>query len=140
MPRSLKSLNALVTGGASGLGAVIAHRLAAEGVNICLNGLPSDEAGAKDHCEALTKEFGVKSTYVLADVSTPDGCTSAVQYTTQVLGSTDIIISNAGWTRFADWDDLDAFSEEDWVRSFKINTLVCYSHDCTLPRLFSVLT
>src|SRR5690606_19604244 len=72
MPRSLKSLNALVTGGASGLGAVIAHRLAAEGVNICLNGLPSDKAGAKDHCEALTKEFGVKSTYVLADVSTPD--------------------------------------------------------------------
>lgn len=124
MVRELKNLSALVTGGASGLGAVIARRLAAEGVNVCLNGLPNDEPAAKEHCEKLTKEYGVKTTYVLADVSTIDGCKNAVDHTTTELGSCDILISNAGWTKFADWADLDAFSEEEWLRSFKINTLV----------------
>lgn len=124
MPRSLTSLNALITGGASGLGAVIARRLAAEGVNICLNGLSSDEAAAKEHCTVLAKEHNVKTTYVLADVSSPEGCESAVKHTIEELGSVDIVVANAGWTKFADWSDLEAFTEEEWVRSFKINTLV----------------
>lgn len=38
----------------------------------------------------------------------------AVQETIGQLGGIDIIIANAGWTRFADWKDLDAMSEEEW--------------------------
>lgn len=38
----------------------------------------------------------------------------AVQETIRELGGIDIIIANAGWTQFADWNDLDSMSEEEW--------------------------
>lgn len=125
MPRELQSLNALITGGASGLGAVIARRFAQQGVNLSLNGLPFDQEPAKILCAELEKEYNIKATFVVADVSSPEGCAAAVKHTTDTLGSIDIIISNAGWTKFANWDDLEAFSEDEWIKSFKINTMVC---------------
>lgn len=124
MPRELKSLNALITGGATGLGAIIAGQLAAQGVGVCLNGLPNDQSAAQKHCEYLASTYNVKTTYILADVSTPNGCADAVSHTSKELGTTDIIIANAGWTKFAKWNDLEAFTEEEWLKSFKINTLV----------------
>jgi len=123
MPLNLKSLNALVTGGASGLGRAISLRLASEGVNVCINGLPCDDEAAAELSRHLQDTYAVNCSVALFDVSTVEGCTSVVEYTISSLGSIEIIISNAGWTRFKVWDDLDAFSEADWIHSFKINTL-----------------
>lgn len=125
MPRSLSSLSAIVTGGASGLGAVISRRLGSEGVNICINGLPSDEEAGDLLCREISEANNVKCTFIAADISSPQACGDVVDHAVKSFGGLDIIISNAGWTRHAQWSDLDAFSEDDWIKSFRINTLVC---------------
>lgn len=124
MPHSLFSLNAIVTGGASGLGAVISRRLGAEGVNVCINGLPSDEKAGEALCKEISEQNNVKCIFIAADISSPQACGSVVDQTVKVFGGLDIIIANAGWTRHVPWSDLDAFSEDDWLKSFKINSLV----------------
>ena len=123
MLRSLAGLNAVITGGVSSLSAVIARRLAAEGVNICLNGLPMDADAAVALCATLAANHNVSTTFVLADASAPDSCAKIIQHAVDVLGGVDIIIANTGCTKFEAWDDLDAFSEDEWLQSFKINTL-----------------
>jgi len=37
-----------------------------------------------------------------------------VQDTVSAFGGVDIIIANAGWTRFSDFMDLDALEDEEW--------------------------
>lgn len=124
MPHSITSLSAIVTGGASGLGAVISRRLGSEGVNVCINGLPSDEKNGEALCKEISAAHNVKCTFIAADISDPEACQTVVDHAAKTLGGLDIIIANAGWTRHAPWSDLDAFSEADWLKSFRINTLV----------------
>jgi NAD(P)-dependent dehydrogenase (short-subunit alcohol dehydrogenase family) len=134
MVHSLQTLSAIVTGGASGLGAVISRRLGAEGVNVCINGLPSDQAAAEVLCKEISDANNVKCTFIVADISSAEACAGVVDHAVKTLGGLDIIIANAGWTRHAAWSDLDAFSEADWLKSFKINTLVSsfYFQPCIL--------
>lgn len=124
MPHSITSLSAIVTGGASGLGAVISRRLGSEGVNLCINGLSSDEKNGEALCKEISESHNVKCTFIAADISDPEACQTVVDHAAKTLGGLDIIIANAGWTRHAPWSDLDAFSEADWLKSFRINTLV----------------
>jgi [acyl-carrier-protein] S-malonyltransferase len=48
----------------------------------------------------------------------------AVQETICQLGGLDIIIANAGWTRFSSWADLDSMTEEEWDRCWSANVKV----------------
>lgn len=131
MPHSLNSLSAIVTGGASGLGAVISRRLGAEGTNVCINGLPSDAKAGQALCTEISEQHKVKCTFIAADISNPQACETVVDHALKTLGGLDIIIANAGWTRHAPWSDLDAFSEDEWLKSFKINSLVCSPYSYT---------
>ncbi|ORY83023.1 hypothetical protein BCR37DRAFT_346765 [Protomyces lactucae-debilis] len=116
----LKGKNVLVTGGSAGLGAAICVRLAQAGCNIAVNYAsrkePADQLALK-----LQKEHGVKSVVLQGDVSKSGACSELVEGTVRELGGIDIVCSNAGWTKAAPWDDLDALSEEDWDRTFAMN-------------------
>jgi len=48
-------------------------------------------------------------------------CTRAVQETVSKLGGIDILISNAGYTRFSKFSDLYAPTAEDWDTCFAVN-------------------
>lgn len=37
------------------------------------------------------------------------------------LGSLDIVIANAGWTRFGEFSDLSALSEDEWDKCWAVN-------------------
>lgn len=39
------------------------------------------------------------------------------------LGGLDILIANAGWTRFSDFNDLESMSDDEWDRCWRTNVL-----------------
>jgi NAD(P)-dependent dehydrogenase (short-subunit alcohol dehydrogenase family) len=84
---------AVVTGGASGIGAAIARRFAAEGAHQVIVGLAEEQQRAA----ALIDELGRDAAVFLAgDVSVPDTAARAVALATEHYGGLDILVNNAG--------------------------------------------
>jgi 3-hydroxybutyrate dehydrogenase len=91
---SLKSRSAVITGSTSGIGLGIAKAFAREGVNVMLNGLPSED------CEKiradLAAETGVKVLFDPADVSRTAEVHRLVKAAEDAFGAVDILVNNAG--------------------------------------------
>jgi NAD(P)-dependent dehydrogenase (short-subunit alcohol dehydrogenase family) len=81
---------ALVTGGASGIGAEAARRLAAGGARVAI--ADRDEAGAR----TLADELGGLA--LPGDVAQPDTMTMAVDIAEDTFGRLDVVLLNAGIT------------------------------------------
>jgi len=120
MPYSLKGRNVLVTGGSRGLGEVICLKFAAQGSNVAINYV-SSEAKAQELASKIEKEHGVKAVTIKGDASVEEDCIRTVQETIEKLGGLDIIIANAGYTRFSTYSDLNAPTVEDWDTCFAVN-------------------
>ncbi|MCW3048917.1 MAG: family oxidoreductase [Solirubrobacterales bacterium] len=89
----LEARTAFVTGGASGIGAATARRLAAEGARVAIGDL--DEAGARE-VAAEIDGFGCA-----LDVADAASARAAVAAATEALGPVDVLVNNAGTDRFA---------------------------------------
>lgn len=87
---------AIVTGGARGLGAAIALRLAQDGYDIAL--LDIDLAACADTLAAI-RSLGRLATAVRADVADEDSVTAAVAEVNDALGPALVLINNAGLMR-----------------------------------------
>src|SRR5689334_16042406 len=83
---------AVVTGGANGLGAAIAARLAEEGAAVAI--LDRDERG-RDVAEKLTAN-GAKATFRSVDVTSEDQVSSSFASVAEELGSITVLVNNAG--------------------------------------------
>jgi 3-oxoacyl-[acyl-carrier protein] reductase len=117
----LKGKTALVTGGGTGLGRAISLRLAREGVDLAINYSKSKEDAEKTASEA--RSLGVRAVTVRADVSSAAEIERAVAETEQALGRIDLLINNAGTTKFVSFGDLDGLDEDDWLDLYKTNTM-----------------
>ena len=84
---------ALVTGGASGIGAATARRLAAEGARVAVADL--DEDGAR---EVAGEIDGLP---VRLDVADAPSVRAGVDAVASALGDIDVLVNNAGTDRFA---------------------------------------
>ena len=99
---------AIITGGARGIGAAVARRLAAERMAVAV--LDLDEAAADPVVAAITATGG-HALAVGADVSDERAVTAAVARGVTELGAPTILVNNAGITR----DNLlFKMSVEDW--------------------------
>ncbi|MFI5896348.1 SDR family NAD(P)-dependent oxidoreductase [Actinoplanes sp. NPDC051513] len=97
-------LNAIVTGGASGIGLATATLLAARGARVaCLDLTPSVEAPL----------LGFK-----ADVTDDPSIRSAVDDAASALGGIDIVVNNAGIGAQGSVEDND---DAEWARVFDVN-------------------
>lgn len=105
-----------------GLGAVIARKFASEGSNIAIN-YANSEAPAQTLSQELQTKYNVKTTIIKADAGSTSEVATCVQSAIDSLGGLDIVIANAGWTRFSDFADLDALSDAEWDRCWKTNVL-----------------
>lgn len=104
---------ALVTGGASGIGAAIVRLLVSRGARVAILDLQTELA------EAFAADLGADRVVALtADVTDAPGVRSAVDAATRALGPIDIAVNCAGLNRFADVRDVD---DAFWRRILAIN-------------------
>ena len=87
--------NAIVTGSTSGIGLGIATALAADGMNVVLNGF--GEAGEIEKTRAeIESAHGVDALYSGADMTKPEEIAAMVSEAEDQLGSVDVLVNNAG--------------------------------------------
>lgn len=105
-----------------GLGAEIVRKFAAQGSNIAIN-YANNEGPAQKLAQELRSSYNVNIAVIQADASSTDQVQACVRTAISALGGLDIVIANAGWTRFADFADLDALSDEEWNRCWRMHVL-----------------
>lgn len=109
---------ALVTGAASGIGRVIAARLAAEGAHVMVTDL--EAAGAEEVAAEINRSAGPERAVALPlNVADAGQVAAAFQNLRRAYGGLDILVSNAG---IAPVGTIDNLSLTDWQRSLDINT------------------
>lgn len=89
--------SAIVTGGSRGIGRAVCLRLAAMGLNVCVNYAGSADAAAET--VALCAAKGVQAVAVQADVATAAGVDTLFAAALAAFGRVDVLVNNAGVTR-----------------------------------------
>jgi 2-hydroxycyclohexanecarboxyl-CoA dehydrogenase len=102
----LEGRSALVTGGASGIGEAIVHRLMADGASVAIGDVDADGA------ERVAADTGADA--VALDVTDPDSARAAVERT----GPLDVLVNNAGMDEFGFFTNTDP---EMWERVLAVN-------------------
>ncbi|MDH6182344.1 NAD(P)-dependent dehydrogenase (short-subunit alcohol dehydrogenase family) [Microbacteriaceae bacterium SG_E_30_P1] len=113
-----EGLVAIVTGGAQGIGAAIADRLAAGGARVAILDL---NPGSADHV------------WVEADLGNEESVSSAVSTVVETLGRLDIVVNNAAISAAGTIEDND---DETWARVLSVNvTGIARTARAALPHL-----
>ncbi|SFP61104.1 SDR family NAD(P)-dependent oxidoreductase [Sphingomonas rubra] len=107
---------AVVTGGGTGIGAAVVRRLAARGVRCVVN-----YAHSRDEAEALAAE--VDGIAVRADIAEDTECRTLAAAAMAAFGRVDLLVNNAGRTKFAAHEDLEALSADDFVDLYRLNAI-----------------
>jgi len=114
----------IVTGSATGAGAASAIQLARKGARVVVNYSRSD-AAARETLEVCC-EAGAEAILVQADVSRDADCRALAQAALDKWGRIDGLINNAGITKFAAPQDLEALSAEDFQHIYDVNVVGPY--------------
>ncbi|KMS53044.1 SDR family oxidoreductase [Sphingobium cupriresistens] len=111
---SLAGKQALVTGGAQGLGRMIAEGLLRAGATVAITSRKADI------CEAAASEMSVLGRCIPlpADLSTPEAAVDLVARYRNAMGACHILVNNAGKT----WGgDIDNFPDKAWPGVMAVN-------------------
>ncbi|CEI66166.1 hypothetical protein FVEN_g4433 [Fusarium venenatum] len=126
MPFIIQGSVILVTAGTSGLGLSVATKLVELGANVVIN-----YASNKDRADSALSQLQElsrkqdpfpKSIAIQADVTKRSEIQRLVAETVAAMGKLDGVVSNAGWTQFANFSDLDDnVDEEVWDKCYAAN-------------------
>ena len=100
-------LTAVVTGGASGLGAAIARKLVAEGARVAVLD--------RDVSQAASDVLAVQ-----ADVTSDASVRAAIARVVEALGGIDVLVNNAG---IGAAGDIAANDDDEWHHVFDVNVV-----------------
>ncbi len=118
MCERLKGKAAVVTGASKGIGAAIAHRLAAEGAAVVVNYNSSREDA--DRVVARITEKGGRAIAIQANIAKEPDIRRLFAEASRALGRLDILINNAGIYEFAPLEDV---TTEHFHKTFDLNVL-----------------
>jgi len=100
----------LVTGGSTGIGRAMCLRFAREGAAVVVN--YSKSKAPAEEVAAEIKGAGGRALAIQADVSIDRQARQLIATSVDQFGRLDLLINNAGWTRFIPHDDLESLSDE----------------------------
>jgi NAD(P)-dependent dehydrogenase (short-subunit alcohol dehydrogenase family) len=116
MDDALAGKVALVTGGASGIGAACAHTLAARGTRVMIADI--DAAKAHRQAAAIVAAGGMASATTV-DVADPASVEAMVEHTRDVFGQLNLAVNNAGVA--PEPTPLHRIAVDDWRRMIDVN-------------------
>ncbi len=114
----LKGKNAIVTGGARGIGKAITKALVEEGASVLICSRSEDELKktADEFSAAEAKVF-----YMTADVSKFEDCQKLIESAKEKFGSLDILVNNAGI--YGPIGLVETNPQKDWEQTLQINLM-----------------
>jgi 3-oxoacyl-[acyl-carrier protein] reductase len=116
----LHGVQALITGGSSGIGRAVALALAEAGADAVAVDYHRREDDARSTCEAIEAR-GARAIAIRADVGVARDVERMVEQVVERLGGLDVLVNDAGYTEMIPFRDLDAISEEMWDRVMAVN-------------------
>ncbi len=114
----------VVTGSSSGIGAATARLFASQGWDVLVN-----YSRAAEPAEAVAVEcraLGADVLVVKADVAQDADCRAQAAQARARWGRADVLVNNAGTTKFASMKDLDALDAEDFHKIYAVNVVGAY--------------
>ena len=119
MNGGLRGKVALVTGGGTGIGRATSLALAAEGAAVAVN-YSRSRGDAQDTASEIVARGG-RAITVACDISDERGVEAMVTQVKSDLGRLDVLVNNAGTTKFIDHRNLDALTADMWDRILAVN-------------------
>lgn len=117
----LKGKVCIVTGSSSGVGAATALALARLGASVLVN--YSRSADAAEAVARQCRDAGGEAIVVRGDVASDDDCKALAAAAIERWGRIDVLVNNAGTTKFAPIARLAAVSAEDFHSIYSVNTI-----------------
>lgn len=114
----LAGKTALVTGGDSGIGRAVAVLFAREGADVAISYLDEEQSDAEITAQHV-RAAGRDCLLVPADLGRDGACDEVIARVHDHFGTLDILVSNAAHQNRK--PDLDAVTDEEFDRTFKVN-------------------
>ncbi|MGH6781287.1 MAG: SDR family oxidoreductase [Sphingomonadaceae bacterium] len=117
MSGRVEGKKAFITGGAQGLGAAMARKLAAEGAKVSIADI--NHAGAQSVAAAINAEHGEGTAFAFPlDVTKEDQWIFALEEADAAMGGISVLVNNAGISRGG---NIEQLSFEDWKLVMEVN-------------------
>ncbi len=114
--------NVIITGGAQNIGAGIARTLSAAGAKVMIADLNGEKAAAT--AASIAAETGNDCRGMACNVTVLEDINAVVKATAGAFGGISTLVNNVGWG--GRHDDPAAISEDDFIASYKLNTISAY--------------
>ncbi len=116
----LRGAVAIVTGGGTGVGRAVCRALVEAGATAVVVNYSRSEEDARRTASEL-RELGVRALAYQASVADETAVDAMVGETVSRFGRLDVLVNNAGTTRFIAPGDLDALTDEVWDEILGVN-------------------
>ncbi len=126
----------VVTGSSSGIGAATARLYARNGWDVVVN--YSRDAAPAEAVAGECRELGATTLVVRADVAADADCRRLADEVERRFGRADVLVNNAGTTKFVAAKELDGLDADDFQRIYGVNVVGAFQMVRALQPMLAV--